>query len=114
MEINRPLVGTTLTIASGQTVSDACPMDSQAFGGFLLPAAFTGATVSFQASPDGTTFGAVYRLTSAGTAEEAVTLYVTQGRYYALPDELAGCHSFKIVSASAEGAARSIVVSRKG
>lgn len=108
----------TLTIANGQTVSDAYRASNTAAYGLQLPATFTGTSVTFQVSADnGTTYQALYEYDTAtddGSATRAVTLAVAQGRSYDLPAALASFTHFKIVSGSAEGGARSLVVVGKG
>lgn len=96
------------TIASGQTASSAILFRGYAQGGFVLPAAFTGATVGFSVSADGVTYGTLY-----DSANAAVSVTVTQARAYAFPIAVFPFGYVKIVSASAEGADRSISVSLK-
>ena len=100
-----------LTIANGATTSDACVSAAYAAFGLQLPAAFTGASISFTVSADGgTTYQALYDRTNT-----VVSVTVVQGRSYDLPDELAAWDHFKIVSASSEGAARTLwVVGKSG
>lgn len=99
----------TTTILSGQTDSDAINFKDFAQGGFILPAAFTGATVSFKVSNTETgTFTALY-----DAANVLVSLTVTQARAYAFPVALFPFAFVKIVSASAEGADRLIDVGLK-
>lgn len=99
----------TLTIANGATKSDAFDNRNCEHAGVVIPAAFTGASISFEVSADGATYQALY-----DTSDALVSQNVTQGRSYDLPNALDGWPFFKIVSASAEGAARSIVVVGKG
>jgi hypothetical protein len=98
----------SLTIANGATDSGTLIFDHYSFGMFVIPAAFTGATVSFLVSADGTTF---FPLRNA--ANSLISYTVTVGNAYPFPDEVGAAHSLKIRSASAEGAARTIVVSLK-
>lgn len=97
----------TLTIANGATVSDAFPSNDHAAFGLQMPAAFTGSALTFQVSADnGTTFQALYD----ATGSTQVSMAVAASRSYDLPAELASWTHFKIVSGSAEGAARSLKV----
>lgn len=98
----------TLTIANGATVSDAMQISEFAALGLVMPAAFTGASVSFQVSHDGTTYQALY-----DTTNNLVSLTVAVSRSYDLPAALSAWRFFKVVSASAEGADRSLVISAK-
>lgn len=95
----------TLTIASAATESDA--FDARGYGRFLLlmPAAFTGATISFKVSHDNVTYKRL-----RGSDNQIVQVTVVADEAYSLPAALGSCRYFKIVSASAEGAARSLVV----
>ena len=96
----------TLTIANGATSSDAFNAGTCAAFGLQLPAAFTGTAVTFTVSGDGSTFQDLYDATGA----TKISVAVTQGRSYDLPAELTAWPYFKVVSGSAEGAARSLVV----
>ncbi len=70
-----------------------------------MPAAFTGASVTFQGSSDGVT----YQVLRSGGA--AYSELVTQGTNISLDKTVfEGSPFLKIVSASAEGAERAIVV----
>lgn len=97
----------TLTIANAATVSDAFrSADCVAFG-LQMPGTFTGTSISFQVSADrGTTFQALYD----STGSTLVSVSVAASRSYDLPAELTAFDSFKIVSGSSEGGARSLVV----
>lgn len=97
------------TIANGGTNSTGIDFSAYAFGQFTIPSAFTGATVTFQCSVDGSTY-----TTLNDSSNATISYTVTASRTYPLPDELSGAHYFRIVSASAEGAARTILLSLKG
>lgn len=105
----------TLTIANGGTVSTAFTAGWHAAYGLVLPASFTGTSISFQVCADTTvdspTYQALYEVDDPATGtQRQVTLAVTQGRSYDLPAALATWQGFKIVSNGAEAAARSLVV----
>jgi len=96
----------TVTIANGQTVSDALDLSRAGFSlvGIVTPAALTGATFTFQASADGVTYNAVYDKTGA-----LVSVTVAASRYVVLaPADFAGIAYLKVVSGSTEGGARTI------
>lgn len=96
----------TATIASGQTVSGAVALPSATMSGLILPAAFTGTSISFQVSVDGSAYVALY---DSSNALETVT--VTQARAYSLnPTVFAGWPYAKLVSNAAEGGSRAITV----
>jgi hypothetical protein len=100
----------TATIANGATTSSAISVRSYSLFQLLLPAAFTGTTITFTTSGDyAGTYQALYDNT--GTA---VSLTVAAGRNLDLPSALASSAFFKIVSGSAEGAARTLSIVCKG
>ena len=105
----------TLTIANGQQTTGTAfaASDSAAFG-LQWPATAPGPAITYPGSADR---GATYQplsetatVTDDGSATRATTLAVVQGRSYDLPVALVAWHSFKIVSGSAEGGARSLIV----
>ena len=99
----------TATIANGQTVSGAVYIGDKLPVTLLMPAAFTGATVSFQGSLDGSAYQAVNVGGAAYSETVAASKNVTLD-----PSAFAGFRWIKVVSASAEAAARSVgVVMRK-
>ena len=97
----------TVVIANGATASAEILLLGYAQGGFALPAAFTGASISFQvARVSGGTFLALRDDTNT-----VISITVAVSVAYPLPVELfAGWAAAKIVSASAEGAARTLEV----
>jgi hypothetical protein len=109
MGMIRALKKQTLTIANGATSSDAFVAEGHVAFGLKMPGTFTGASISFTVSDDGTTYQALY-----DQFNNQVTVTVAASRNYDLPAELAAWPYFKIVSASAEGGARSLVVTAKG
>lgn len=98
-----------MVIANGATDSSGIDYDRYSFGMFIIPAAFTGASVSFKVSSDGTTYFPVRDSTNT-----LISQTVTVGNAYQFPDEIGGARYVKIVSASAEGAARTILIMAKG
>jgi hypothetical protein len=99
------------SIASGQSVSSAIECKGQALVGIQLPAAFTGTTLTFEASIDGVTYQPVYNTTS-GTA---LSYTVAQGHYVAInPQDFLGVNYLKIVSGGTEAALRNFTVALKG
>lgn len=103
-----------LTIAASGQESSAFQGDLMQAYGLQLPAAFTSTAITFLVSADGgNTYQALYEYdttTDDGSATRAVTLAVTQGRSYVLPVALLPWGSWKVVSGSAEAAARTLVV----
>lgn len=95
----------TATIANGETVGAAFYVGAKVPISLQMPAAFTGASVSFQGSQDNVTYQQIY---SGGAAYSEV---VAASKDVALDGNvLAGYPYLKIVSASAEGADRAIIV----
>lgn len=104
--------GTSTLIASGQQESAAINCGGMALCGIFLPAAFTGTTLTFEASQaiDGT-FIAVKNTTS-GTS---LSYTVAANTYCALdPKDFQGIHFLKIKSGSSEAADRTLILSLKG
>jgi hypothetical protein len=97
----------TVTIPNGGTTSTL--VNATAFSQFslFLPAAFTGTALTFQVSPDGQA-GWVGLRALDGTAKTA--LAVAAGQAYPCPDELRYFPYFRVVSGTAEGAARTLTV----
>lgn len=111
---NQNLAGSLqASIANGQQESSVIPCGGGlSLCGVLLPAAFTGTALTFEAcdTSDGT-FVPIYTSTS-GTA---LSYTVAQGGYYAIdPKDFYGVQFLKIKSGSAEAAARTLIVSLKG
>ena len=97
----------TVVIASSGTTSTSIIMERNRVPlAVIVPAAFTGTSIKFQASIDqGTTFFALY---NEGT-EYSVT--VSTSRYVALnPDVFQGVACVRLVSGSSEAASRTISV----
>jgi len=94
----------TVTIANGATTSGIANLDGLAVMGFIIPAAFTGATMTFLGSDDGTNF---YTLVNASGTTLSVTV-VTSSYMLMSATDLIGIRYLKLVSASSEGAQRSI------
>lgn len=111
LPIEKVLVVAAASIANGGTTSAAIPTQGLTLVGIQLPAAFTGTTITFQGSVDGTTYQPVYTTTS-GTA---LSYTVAAGHYVAIdPTPFYGLAYIKLVSGSSEGAARSFSVLLKG
>jgi hypothetical protein len=106
--ISRNFKVQSVIIANGATASAAVSAGSYAMFGLVIPAAFTGTTVGFQVSADGTTYQTLY-----DEFNVAVSVTVAVSRSYNLPSALAAFSSFKVVSGSAEGAARTLKVTCK-
>jgi hypothetical protein len=94
----------TVTIASGQTTSGAIDLtDQEKLLAVTIPAEFTGTTITFTASVDGSTYLPVYY---EGTQ---YSVSVGTSRFIALdPRVFASANYVRIVSGSSEGAGRSV------
>ena len=97
-----------ITIASGATASSAINLRGYAQAGYLIPSAFSGATVTFQVSAENTTYQVLHDSTNT-----VITQTVTASKAYALPISCFAFGYVKLISASAEGADRTIIVSLK-
>lgn len=101
----------TATIANGATVSGAIETkagNDMALVGIITPAALTGVAFTFQAchTDAAGTFNAVYDTTGTQTS-----FTVSTSRFIRVdPITFCGASFIKVVSGSAEGAARSIVL----
>ena len=108
--IDRVSASGTAVIANGATTSGEISAENMAGGSFQIPSAFSGASVSFTGTNEsGGTFVAIHDSTNT-----VVSQTVTASKAYAFPATVMQFRFFKIVSASAEGAARSIPYTLKG
>lgn len=97
------------TIANGQTVSGVVDLKKRSPVGLLLPSALTGTAITFQMSD---TLDGTYVAIHSGGAALSVT--VGTSRYVVLdPANFRGVRFLKLVSGSAEGAARTILVATR-
>lgn len=100
-----PYKTATITIATSTTISDQVNLEGVRAGAILFPAVFTGATISFQI-PDGAGgWAALNSVTLTKVVSEWVSL--TRAQAFALGDD------FRIVSASAELANRTLEIARR-
>jgi hypothetical protein len=96
----------TVTIANGQTTSDALDCINGTVVGILTPAALTGTAFTFSVSADGVTYATLYDSSGA-----AVSFTVAASRYvYVDPAIFAGLRYVKVISGSSEGAQRIITL----
>ncbi len=101
----------TITIPISTTTTGALYCNGSVLCGLLLPATFTGATISFLASMDSANF----KVLKSSTSGTTLTYTVTQDTFSAIdPKDFQGVNWLKIVSASTEGAARDIVCFLRG
>ena len=108
-QINRYSSFRVLTIANGGTVSDAFDAREFAAFGIVMPT-MTGTAITLQVSHDGVTYQALHK----NSSDVAWSVTITSAKSYALPSDLESWPYFKIVSGSAEGAARTLYVVGKG
>lgn len=100
-----PYKTATITIAVSTTISDQVQLEGVRAGAILFPAVFTGATISFQI-PDGAGgWAALNNVTLTKVVSEWVPLTLAQA--FALGDD------FRIVSAGAEAANRTLEIARR-
>lgn len=99
-----------VTISNGQTVSNAVDLKGQVIVQIIMPSAFTGTAITFQSSHNDGTYQALY---NSSNTQLSITIG-TSRTYNINPSDFAGCRYFKVVSGSAEGAARVIgIVTRE-
>lgn len=102
----------TATIAITETASNAISLNGMTPVGFEMPAAFTGTAVAIHAADavDGT-----YKPIYIALGATALSYAVAASRYIAIdPTQLQGAQFIKLVSGSAEAAARSLILTMKG
>lgn len=105
------LIRTPVTIASGQSLSAAIDLAGTTMLGLLMPASWTTANLTLQASADGVTFADVY--TEAGSEK---TLTAAASRFILLePADFTGVRFLKLRSGTSaaavnQGADRSITL----
>ncbi len=96
----------SVTIANGATTSGSIDLQGRGLVAMIMPAAFTGSTVSFQISPDDVTYYDLYN-----TNNTQLSCTVTQGRAYLfVPGDFVGVRYLKVKSGSTEGGARVITL----
>ena len=109
--IEKQIVFAAATIANGQTTSAAIICNGLALVGIQLPTTFTGTTLTFQGSMDGTTFQTI-KSTTSGTS---LSYTVAQATYVAIdPTPFQGLKALKLVSGASEGGARAFTAALKG
>lgn len=100
----------TAIIANGQTTSGAINCYGRVLVGIITPAALTGTSFKIQVSYDGITYLSYYNLSGS-----ELNIAVGANRHIGLlPADFAGAKFFKIISNSAEGAARTIKTIMRG
>lgn len=100
-----PYKTATITIATSTTISDQVQLSGVRAAAILFPSVFTGATISFQI-PDGAGgWAALNNVTLTKVVSQWVAL--TEAQAFALGDD------FRIVSAGAEAANRTLMVATR-
>lgn len=105
------LISKQATIAISETESDVIPLKGFSLVGIKTPDALTGTALTFLAcdTEDGTFLPLI------ATTGSALSITVTTDKYYAVdPLQFHGVGFLKIVSGSAEAAARTLICSLKG
>lgn len=94
----------TVTILSGASLSDAINLGGRAPVAILMPASWSAASLTFQASYDGTTYQDVYAPGSDGTQAE-VTHATAASRHVTIDaNAFAGARFFKVRSGTSAAA----------
>ena len=87
----------TATIASGTSLSAEVPLGQKTLVGIVLPAAWTSASLTFQATPDDINFSELY-----DGAGNAVTLTAAAGQFIQIdPTKWRGITGIKVRSGTA-------------
>lgn len=107
MATNIPnFITNTASILISTTTSLAVDLQGRGLCQIIMPAAFTGTTISFLVSPDGVTYQAAYN-----SSNTLLSMTVAASRTYLLtPSDFVGVRYLQIVSGSTELAGRSIVL----
>lgn len=101
-----------VTIANGAQSSSLVKLNGFALVGISTPAALTGTAITFESCDVTGATCVPLKVTTSGTA---LSYTVTTSSYYAIdPAPFQGVQYLKLKSGSAEGAARTLVVSLKG
>lgn len=94
-----------VTIANGQTTSDAASDDRATLVALVTPAALTGVALTFSVSADGVNYATLYK-----DDGNAYSVTAAASRFIALDyAKFVGARFVKVVSGSAEAAQRTIV-----
>lgn len=107
--IERAYLTGSVTIAPGGTTSTTFDKRGYPIVRLIIPAAFTGTTITFLVSQDGASFVSLY-----DRYNSQCSITVSTNRGYELPAELAGWGYFQVVSGSAEGLGRILTLSAEG
>src|SRR3954463_4432954 len=102
--INNISYETTVTIASGATLSGAADLSGYTLVGLIMPAAFTGTSITFSMSDDAGTF---YAITNAGGTALSATVAASKC-ILVTPGDFVGIRHLKLTSGSTEGGSRII------
>jgi hypothetical protein len=113
-----PAAAASAVIANAASLSGAVDLGSDRLHRIVIPAAWTAAGITFQASPDGTTYYDLYNVASDGTATEVTiaSAGVVANRSLVLdPSVFLGIRWLKIRSGTSavavnQGAARTILL----
>lgn len=94
----------SVTIPNGLTTSGTIDMQDLSMVGLIIPAAFTGITMTFLGSPDNVTFYPIYN-----TSGTQLSITVATSRIISFtPGDFAGMRYVQLVSGSAEAGNRII------
>ena len=97
-------------IANGDTKTQAIDLGQATLCGVFVPSAFTGTAISFEAS---STLAGTYVAVKDGLGA-SVSMTVAAGQYILIdPALMAGVRFLKVVSGSAEGAARVLTLAAR-
>lgn len=112
MTVHQELRSTeTVTIANGASLSDAVDISGAAVVGIVMPAVWTAAELTFQASADGTAYNNLY-----SDDDSEYSVQAAAARYiHIVPSEFAGIRYLKVRSGTSgtpvnQGAERTVTL----
>lgn len=106
------VVYNNVAIANAAQESSAIQTNGLSLCGILMPAAFTGTALTFEACD---TVGGTYLPVYAAAGASVLSYTVAASRYIVIdPRDFQGVQFLKIKSGSAEGGARTLICSLKG
>lgn len=93
------------TISSGQTTSAAKQIFGTTLCGIIIPSSFTGTSLKFQASADGTNFFNMYKDGADFSVSVAASKFIILQ-----PADFAGVNYLKLISSATEAANRTLTL----
>lgn len=105
-EFKENLISTTVTIANAATKSSVAETYGLSVLGVYIPASLTGTAISFEASPDNSTFSPIYYSGANYSIDVTTSKFIPFDK----PALFAGVRYLKIVSNASEGGSRTLTL----